>query len=456
MPKTTRLKRILRALLIATLVLAGCELAARFVVPGGQRAAVAERADFLGRIPGVADRDGAGADSAASDGAAAGEDRGGHDDGAPAVVESSRMAVLQAFGSRFQVHPFFGYTFAPGLDGANNQGFFAGGARYPYVKEPGQVVIGVFGGSVAMQSVAAQESLSAPLRERFAELGFDRVRVLSFASGGWRQPQSFFALVYFLRSIDVAIVLDGFNEVIHVGDAELAQYPASYPWSAVYAPLVRGLGSPEEVMRAAEIVEANREAAQMTSAFQRAPLRWSTAAHLVWRVFARRYEERVAPLRSAAQQDSLAGFAAIDPPPAGDLAAKRDAYLQSYEDVIYFSDLVTRASGKPFFHFVQPNQYDRGSKPLSDEERERFTTNSGWFDLVTQNYERLEEMSERLRAKGVESYYLGDIFEGIADTLYSDECCHMNDRGLGMLNRAMAERILAAPSLERSAGPHQN
>ena len=377
-----------------------CEALARFWVAVGVAGAAVERREFLKAIP-------------------------------PEIDDSGGYAV----------HPFLGYTFTPGGRGANQQGFF--GPELPYRKSPDELVVGVFGGSVAMQaSLEGGHILSEALAPAAAARGYTHVRVLSFAVGGWRAPQPFIALAHFVSSVDVAIVLDGFNEVIHLGTDALDHFPAAFPFREVYAPLVRGLGSPDEVVRRAQLIAANRHALRVTKRFGRPPLRWSLLAHLYWRGVARRYQERATLLRWEAHQAIAPQWRDVEPVVAGDYGAKRDAYLAFYADLVRDADAVTRRHGKPFFHFVQPNQYDRGSKPLSEEEADRRVTNVGWFDVVTPSYRRLEVLTETLRAEGVASVFLGHIFGDVPETVYKDDCCHLNERGLGIMNRIIAETIV--------------
>lgn len=68
--------------------------------------------------------------------------------------------------------------------------------------------------------------------------------------------------------------------------------------------------------------------------------------------------------------------------------------------------------------------------------------------VVTPPYRRLEAVAAALRGQGVESYFLGSIFAGISETVYSDDCCHLNERGLEILNRRIAERILGSGRLD--------
>lgn len=424
------------AALILTAV--GCELAARLVLEGGTDAAMRERADFLGSLPG-----GAGA-PAGNDGEARGSDAATTGDPQAAGATGG---TVHAFGTSFQVHPFYGYTAERGVAGANNQGFFSGGRSFPYSKREGEFVVGLFGGSVAMQVAASPSPLLDALLPEVRARGYDRVTLLCFALPGWRQPQSFFALVSNLPALDLILNLDGFNEVIHTGDAELLTYPASYPWSLVYAALARSVPTSDDILRRADLIRENRRAARVTRLVQDSALRRSAFAHLVWRAYAAGYARRTSELREATLRDVSTEFSAVEPIENGGIQAKRDAYLDLYVDLVRFSSAIAAEKGKPFFHFVQPNQYLRDSKPLSDEERALRISNTAWFDLVTPQYRALEERTRALRADGVESYFFGHLFDAMPETIYSDDCCHLNDRGIAVLGRAMGDAIVRSGRL---------
>jgi hypothetical protein len=422
------LKRLARGAAIALLVLAGGEIAARIATPGGAAAAIRERRAFLARIPG------------------ADADAGDRDTDTDALA-------LQASSSGFQLHPFVGYTAIPGENGANNQGFFAGGAIYPYKKSAGEFVIALFGGSVAAQLYGVKDTILERLSPALRAKGFERVRLISFALAGWRQPQSFVAFALYLQSFDMAVMLDGFNEVIHTDDDELAYYPASFPFAGVWGPLAHHAGSPEKILRASELIRNNRSMASLTREIDRSPLRSSMLVHLAWRVAARRYERRANELRGEAQRDLLDAWRSFDSP-AEDSREKRLEYLREYEDLIADAGVLARVSGKSFFHFVQPNQYDRGSKSLSEEEMRDRVPNKTWFDLVTPQYDWLRAMVVRLQARGVSSSDLTGLFAHTSETIYSDGCCHLNERGLEILARAIADRIQTQADLggvDRSA-----
>lgn len=412
---------------LATLV--GCELAARIVLEGrGFASRHDERAAFAARIP-LQD--------------------------SPATKDS---ALERVYGAAFTLHPFLGYTFRPSFEGTNAQGFHGGVPSLPYRPADDELVVGVFGGSVAMQVADARDHIATILLPAARAKGYARVTVMPFAIGGWRQPQHFNAMVRWLDEVDVVVLVDGFNEVIHLGDWHLARQPAEFPWSAVYATLARQPSATETLDRA-ELIRLHARAARLTHRLDAPPLRASALAHLAWRAWVAGYESRVAELRRALENAPFDGVVPERDPVA--IARRRESYLAWWHELLLYSDAIARMRGKPFFHFVQPNQYDRGSKPLSAEERESFTRNAAWFDEVTPRYAIVERMTERLREAGVDSTHLGRLFAGTPDTVYADDCCHFNRLGVETLAGAVAGhvadsgRLVPRDSIERTRRAHR-
>jgi uncharacterized ubiquitin-like protein YukD len=109
-------------------------------------------------------------------------------------------------------HPFFGFVQKPSADfrpgfKVNNYGFITP-YDYPLKKtKKNQFIIGVFGGSVA--------SLPRYLKQ-LPGLQDKEFIILSFATGGYKQPQQLLILNYFLalgQELDLVVNIDGFNEV---------------------------------------------------------------------------------------------------------------------------------------------------------------------------------------------------------------------------------------------------
>ncbi len=408
-------------LIAALLVVAGSLLASEFIARValglGPEEASAERADYAGRLP---------ASTFESD------------------TKDTRRIVQMAYGARFELHPFFGYTFARDEEGANGAGFHARGVEYPYEASPGEFVVGVFGGSVAMQVANAGEIIQRALLPIVAEKGYDRITILSFSVGGWRQPQSFHAFLRYLPTIDMALVVDGFNEVNHLSDHLMQKWPAEFPTGEIFFPL-----SKDSAYSSAEkgrTMLLNDWMAGATTAFEQSWLRDSVLAHLGWRILAARHHEEVGSTAAAKSE----GYQQPEDPTAmvmGTPAGRVTSYYDHWADLVRHMDLIGTSEGKPVLHFIQPNQYDRGSKPLSEEERAEFI-GANSFDHITPRYARIESMVEELSKEGVESHYLGDLFIEEEATVYSDSCCHFNDEGVRQLTEAVMAAVVASPRLE--------
>ncbi|HLJ11605.1 MAG TPA: hypothetical protein VKU82_10465, partial [Planctomycetaceae bacterium] len=100
-----------------------------------------------------------------------------------------------------------------------------------------------------------------------------------------------------------------------------------------------------------------------------------------------------------------------------------------------------RANGIRYFHFLQPNQYIRGTKPMSDEEtKNSFLENHPYREGVERGYPLLQAAGKRLAAEGEPFFDLTGVFETTTATVYTDTCCHFGERG----NEIMALRIAEA------------
>ncbi|MGH9465191.1 MAG: hypothetical protein ACRD0X_06055, partial [Thermoanaerobaculia bacterium] len=105
---------------------------------------------------------------------------------------------------------------------------------------------------------------------------------------------------------------------------------------------------------------------------------------------------------------------------------------------------LARANGARYFHFLQPNQYVAGSKPMAEAERRiALAERSPSQRWVARVYPRLIAGVAELRAADVAAFDLTRIFAAVEEPLYTDNCCHFSDRGYRILGRAMADAIAA-------------
>jgi hypothetical protein len=354
-------------------------------------------------------------------------------------------------------HPFLGYLSRPAGREATRQqtslnGLGLGDPDAPcYHLGPDGVMIALTGGSVAAQLAAeGKEVLRARLARAPALAGKD-LHFFFFPNAGWKQPQQLIALAY-LYSIgvrpDVVINLDGFNEI--------ALYPKSGKRNKVFPAYPRDwyarvAASTGDLALAGRLDFALERRAAAARAVLASAWRPSWTRQLAWSLEDREWSGEYDRARA-----SLEG---------ADEAEREDTGTTDYErtgpprrfasDAEMFDELVAIwsrssrqmhalcvANGAQYFHFLQPNQYMPGSKRLTAlEERVAYDPESKYRPSVETAYPLLAAEGGRARAElGLDFHDLTTIYADVAESLYEDDCCHLNDRGSELL----ADAIVAA------------
>ena len=95
-----------------------------------------------------------------------------------------------------------------------------------------------------------------------------------------------------------------------------------------------------------------------------------------------------------------------------------------------------------YVHVLQPNQYLSRSKIYSDFEQENCLKRVGTVGrFIPLLYPQMVERGTELAEAGVAFVDLTMVFADSADTLYSDDCCHFNERGYELLAQRIATEI---------------
>jgi hypothetical protein len=103
---------------------------------------------------------------------------------------------------------------------------------------------------------------------------------------------------------------------------------------------------------------------------------------------------------------------------------------------------ICEGNGIRYYHFLQPNQYVRGSKPMRKEERKVAINNEHPYRPgVVKGYPFLRRYGRDLVSRGVEFHDLTMMFAGIEDHLYTDDCCHVNAEGYKMIGSTIGNII---------------
>ena len=360
------------------------------------------------------------------------------------------------------IHPYLGFVVdpavAPGFlreidDLATEVGL--PGSTNPFERPaPDKLIVFVMGGSVAQGFAHRSQAIARELKKiaRFADRN---VVVVSAATGGFKQPQQLMALNYLLllgARPDVVINLDGFNEValppVHL--LPLGVHP-TYPriWPARLGEFDAAL---RRIHGRASYLEEQRE--QNARRFN-GPLAYSRAAGLVWQTIDLRLKRSQARVADQLRDLDNADDYQLHGPSIE--RGQEDEPWQLLVDIWSNASLLMhrlcQSVGIEYYHFLQPNQYVEGSKPLSKEERQRAWREDHPYRVgVIHGYPRLQVAGEQLRDRGVAFFDLTDAFQEIEDMLYFDDCCHFRTKGHRVLAQRVAEAIGSHPR-EQISGP---
>ncbi len=354
------------------------------------------------------------------------------------------------------VHPYLGFVYVPPADGTptmlpiSEEGFLCAGSVFRE-RSPGKLVIGLTGGSVAGQLGSFHGAfLETALRahEAFAEKELEFVWL---GMPGYHQPQQALLLNWLLAQgaeFDAFVNLDGFNEiavgpVLNAPRGTHPLYPMNWSMVALDVPDLR-------VRRLVGAIEhVTRERREAAAAFVGSSWTWSPLARLL----AER-RDRAATDRLAAYEAELAEVSVPDEVPWFVRGPERDhAPMEElvdegarvWERASRQLDAVCRAHGIRYVHVLQPNQYDPGSKPLSDAEREvAYQEESPYKPAVERGYPLLREAGERLVADGVVFRDLSGVFADVEEPLYADVCCHFGAEGNRLLSIGIAQALADA------------
>jgi hypothetical protein len=353
------------------------------------------------------------------------------------------------------VHPYFGFSFKPNRDHIayvtpNNHNFLfhpeyvlrhSGCCDYPITQsDADEVVLGVFGGSVAA-ALAVRMQENETLRQNIAAgFGGKRVRVLTFALGGQKQPQQLIILTYYLslgQVFDVIINVDGFNEIITSTGNLDAGTEANFPAHPMWRPLVDFLDRQASQAHSPEGVLANY--------------------HML---MSPRWERHVADCRSGvcysiarliefwhrynAMGENSEGrepfFFQVDPTPSTKLR-HLDIAAERWAAASVLMAQMARSRGAIYLHTLQPNQWYRQTTPY--EPRETDSIADLYRRTVPAGYEAFRAKGRELHQRGVNFFDASEILDAEPNDIYSDNVGHFTPQGYDILAGAIARALTA-------------
>lgn len=325
----------------------------------------------------------------------------------------------------------------------------------PFVKRSeNRLIIGILGGSFAdgtarggNNGIIAKSFRALPVFSNKSE-----VIIYNMAAGAYKQPQQLMQAAYFMAlgaEFDILINLDGFNEIAgsFYGWRDSQLHPA-FPKSWNHR--VSSSLSKDYLNAFAQkhnVSNRRRSFAELASKF---PLRWSPTINFIWRISDNRYERTISKYDTelvtlTTVDDSQRDFAleALGP----------DYKIDSFPDLANYSaklwadsSLSLRAlaegRGSRYYHFLQPNQYIEGAKALSNEEKQTAILKSGGYgNVYKMGYPYIKQQAKALKNEGVSYHDLTTMFKDNSETLYIDNCCHLNRKGYNLVVKKIASTI---------------
>ena len=341
------------------------------------------------------------------------------------------------------LHPYLGY--APSGSGAQRAGVGGLLASMPPTRAGNRVVVAFVGGSFAQVFYdEGAPHLLARLKDLPRYHGKTLVPV-SLGFAGYKQPQQLLSIVYLLAvgaEFDLIINIDGFNDIaIHPTENAAGRVFPAYPrrWHQRMEGVLPG-GALRLMLRR---VQLEQRRAGLAEAFSTFPWRQLNTANFLYAVADRDLDRRVTETDVALLgEDHPAGASSAATGPAK--VFRSDAELVAYlvelwQRGSHLLDGVARLGGARYYHFLQPNQYVPGSKPINPLEAAAVARSTPYRRIVETGYPLLRKAGAALTMAGVRFTDLSSVFANHAEPLYVDSCCHVGVPGNTIVADAIFE-----------------
>lgn len=314
---------------------------------------------------------------------------------------------------KYKYHPYLGFD---EKDSFLNQ---------PIAKNKGVFRIGILGGSVAESFgnflIDKKDQILPPFtkqkRGKTYKINFD---IINLARGSYKQPQQLIASILALEYIDLFLSIEGLNDTTL---NHKACRPQSWPQQI-------GRFDPGLQSIYKSIANALREIYNFSYAATKHKLAFPKVLH---------YVSGSALLNIYYQFESKHTLVLLEGCNSNLEESNLDEQrIQAWLDDIKKQHLLINHGNREIYTFLQPNQYLRGTKFWSQEEKAIFSNmGSGYKDYVAKHYGLGVEKFRELVAQDSNYVDLTDVFKHTTEQIYIDECCHVGDKG----NELMFKRI---------------
>ncbi len=357
----------------------------------------------------------------------------------------AKQNITDLLTQDFVLHPYIGFVneYSSNNNNINRFGFM--GPEPIFQKKDDEIIIAVFGGSVASNLYLSQKDFITKSLQQNPLYADKKIIILNFAFGGLKQPQQLMILNYFLAlnaKFDIILNIDGFNEVALSYSENIPQNISSfYPrqWNT-YARNSFDVSTLEQII---EIEKIKSNSKKIKHFFSKSPLNKLS--------FIENYlivnnsnkiiqkELKLAELLNKSKKD----YQTTGPEAYFNNSEEiEDNIISVWKQSSIQMNNVSKANGILYLHFLQPNQYFVGSKELTELEiKEAWQKDHPYKKPVEKFYNTLILEGKNLNTEGVPFTDLTLVFKDVNETIYVDNCCHYNDTGYHILAKQIIEKI---------------
>ena len=247
------------------------------------------------------------------------------------------------------------------------------------------------------------------------------IKFINLAEGGYRQPQQLFASVLFFERVDAFLSVEGFNDLVN-GDGEPC---LPREWN-------------NQSLRFMDIKNSNSRVGLFMFKKMYLLLDYLVQNNLgIATLFLYTFDDTLMSVYWSLQ-DNLRNAAVGNCSEDSSQRKDPNRIVKNWIQDVQKHHLIVEGAGKKIVTVFQPNQYDPGSKIISENEN-ILSRSSGPKERVQVLYPLAKRQFLNLSKRHAKSFVdMTEVYKMESRDIYKDGCCHVNDLG----NKILLEQLM--------------